>query len=135
MIVRVTIFAVALACVSHHLLAQEASVPSPAAVSTPTGIVDPAAATRAWLDTVPADEKARSDAYFEGGYWLILWNFLLTVAIALFLLITRLSAHIRDFAAKLTKFRAIQVAVYAIGFALITGILSFPLNYYQGFVT
>jgi hypothetical protein len=38
---------------------------------------DPAAATRAWLATVPAEKRVRSDAYFEGGYWLILWNFLL----------------------------------------------------------
>ena len=32
---------------------------------------DPATATRAWLDTVPADKRAKSDAYFEGGYWLL----------------------------------------------------------------
>ena len=44
--------------------------------------LDPAAATRAWLETVPAEKRARSDAYFEGGYWLILWNFLLGAAIS-----------------------------------------------------
>ncbi|MDQ6679091.1 MAG: hypothetical protein M3Z09_17545, partial [Acidobacteriota bacterium] len=33
-------------------------------------------ATRAYLATVSGDKKARSDAYFEGGYWLILWDFL-----------------------------------------------------------
>ena len=30
------------------------------------------AATQAYLDTVPDEQRARSDAYFEGGYWLIL---------------------------------------------------------------
>src|SRR5206468_3505896 len=50
---------------------------------------DPAAATRAWLDTVPADKRAKSDAYFEGGYWLILWNFLLLAATSIFLLASR----------------------------------------------
>src|ERR1051326_8792713 len=118
MIVRVTIFAVALACVSHHLLAQEASVPSPAAVSTPTGIVDQAAATRAWLDTVPADEKARSDAYFEGGYWLILWNFLLSVAISILFLGSRISAQLRDSSERLTKRRWLQPAIYAVPYIL-----------------
>src|SRR3974377_1721128 len=44
------------------------------------------AATDAYLALMPASAKARSDAYFEGGYWLILWDFLLGAAIALFLL-------------------------------------------------
>src|SRR5690349_16462992 len=118
MIVRVTIFIVALACSLNSLCAQETPTPSPRTLTIPTGIIDPAAATRAWLDTIPPDEKARSDAYFEGGYWLILWNFLLTAAIALLLLTTRLSARIRDLAARLTRFRPIQAGLYAIGFAL-----------------
>jgi STE24 endopeptidase len=134
MIVRLTIFIVALACSSNSLTAQETPSPARGPVAIPTGITDPAAATRAWLDTIPPDEKARSDAYFEGGYWLILWNFLLTAAIALLLLSTRLSARIRDLAATLTRFRPIQAGIYAIGFALITAILNFPLNFYESFV-
>jgi STE24 endopeptidase len=39
---------------------------------------DPVRATNAYLAAVPADKKARSDAYFEGGYWLQLWDFLYT---------------------------------------------------------
>src|SRR6478736_8277196 len=134
MIVRITIFIVALACSSNSLSAQETPSLSSGPVAIPTGITEPAAATRAWLDTIRPDEKARSDAYFEGGYWLILWNFLLIAAIALLLLTTRLSARIRDVAATLTRFRPIQAGIYAIGFALITGILNFPLNFYEGFV-
>jgi len=30
--------------------------------------IDPAAATQAWLATVPQDKREKSDAYFEGGY-------------------------------------------------------------------
>jgi len=134
MSVRVFIFVAVLACFSNTLSAQETASPSPATVPIPTGIADPGAATRAWLDTVPPEEKARSDTYFEGGYWLILWNFLVTAAIALLLLITRLSARIRDAAARLTRFRLIQAAIYGIGFAIIAGILSFPLNFYERFV-
>ena len=134
MSVRLFIFVVALACFSNTLSAQETPSLSPGPVAIPTGLTDPAAATRAWLDTIPLDEKARSDAYFEGGYWLILWNFLVTAAIALLLLTTRLSARIRDVATRLTRFRPIQAGIYAIGFALITGILIFPLNFYESFV-
>src|SRR3989442_13909331 len=47
---------------------------------------DPVVATNAYLATVPADKRARSDAYFEGGYWLILWNFLASAAVYMVLL-------------------------------------------------
>ena len=59
--------------------------------------VNPVAATQAWLDSVPQDQRERSDAYFEGGYWLILWNFLFTAAISILLLTSRLSSRLRDF--------------------------------------
>jgi STE24 endopeptidase len=115
--------------------AQETS-PSPS-ISAPAPSIapdaDPATATRAWLDTVPADKRAKSDAYFEGGYWLILWNVLLDVAISLLLLGTRLSARMRDFAERTTRFKALQIALYAIPYVLISFALSFPLTVYQRF--
>jgi STE24 endopeptidase len=94
---------------------------------------DPTEATKAWLNTVPADKRAKSDAYFEGGHWLLLWNFLLGAAIAIFLLASRLSARLRDFAERMTEFKALQVAVYAVGYVLIAAVLSFPLTVYQLF--
>jgi STE24 endopeptidase len=42
----------------------------------PSPHFDATAATNAYLAQIPADKTARSDAYFEGGYWLILWDFL-----------------------------------------------------------
>src|SRR5438128_9978127 len=92
---------------------------------------DPVEATKAWLNTVPADKRAKSDAYFEGGYWLLLWNFLLGAAISTFLLASRLSARLRDFAERMTEFKALQVAVYAVGYVLIAAALSFPLTAYE----
>jgi STE24 endopeptidase len=94
---------------------------------------DPATATRAWLDTVPADKREKSDAYFEGGYWLILWNWLLSVAISLLLLATRISARIRDFAERITRFKFLQVTLYAIPILLLIYILGFPLHVYENF--
>ena len=64
---------------------------------------DPSAATRAWLDTVPPNERARSDAYFEGGYWLLLWDFLVTAIVMWLLLRFRWSARMRDLAKRLTN--------------------------------
>ena len=90
--------------------------------------IDPAAATQAWLATVPQEKREKSDAYFEGGYWLILWNFLVAAGISIFLLASRISARLRDFAERTTRFKPFQVTLYAIPFLLLTYVLSFPLN-------
>ena len=37
-----------------------------------TGGFDVEAATQAYLDMVQGATRSRSDAYFEGGYWLLL---------------------------------------------------------------
>ena len=129
------LFAAVLACASTAP-AQDSS-PSPApTLNVPTeavNVVDPAAATRSWLASVPADKRAKSDAYFEGGYWLILWDFLLSAAISIFLLQSRISARLRDFAERTTRFKTMQVVSYAIPFILLTVVLSFPLAVYEGF--
>jgi STE24 endopeptidase len=124
-----------LAFTAAPVFAQEAS-PSPTSYPTPSIApgTDPATATRAWLDTVPPDRRAKSDAYFEGGYWLILWDFLVSVAISIFLLASRISARLRDFAERTTRFRALQVVLYAIPTLLLIFLLNFPLHYYENFV-
>ena len=95
--------------------------------------LDPAAATRTWLETVPAEKRAWSDAYFEGGYWLTLWNFLLGAAISLLLLGSGLSARLREFTARTTRFKTLQVALYAVPYAVIVAVLSFPLGVYSDY--
>src|SRR5204863_1831794 len=94
---------------------------------------DPAAATLAWLDSVPRNQREKSDAYFEGGYWLILWNFLLAAAISVFLLASRFSARLRDFSERVTKVKNFQIVCYAIPYLLFVYALSFPLNLYENF--
>ncbi len=123
-----------LAAGPSSLLAQETS-PSPTVAAAPSIApgTDPATATRAWLDTVPADKRAKSDAYFEGGYWLILWNFLLAAAISIFLLASRISARLRDFAERTTRFKFLQVILYAIPLLLLLFVLGFPLDVYEHF--
>jgi STE24 endopeptidase len=94
---------------------------------------DPATATQQWLDSVPRNQREKSNAYFEGGYWLILWNFLLTAAISVFLLASRFSARLRDFSERVTKIKNFQIACYAIPYLLFVYALSFPLNLYENF--
>ncbi len=94
---------------------------------------DPVAATDAWLATVPADKRARSDAYFEGGYWLQLWNFLLGAAVALLLLAGRWSARMRDLAERITRRKPLQTLLYFAQYFVVTSVLTFPLTVYQDF--
>jgi len=134
MLFRVIPFALFCVIFLRPVEAQQISAsPSSSTMVEPAKPFDPAEATNAWLNTVPADKRAKSDAYFEGGYWLLLWNFLLGVAIAIFLLASRLSARLRDFAERMTEFKALQVAVYAVGYVLVAAVLSFPLTVYQLF--
>jgi STE24 endopeptidase len=95
---------------------------------------DVSAATNAYLASVPADKKARSDAYFEGGYWLILWDFLVSAAIYLLLLATGWSARMRDLAERVTRFTPLRTAVYWVQFLVVTTVLAFPLTVYEGYV-
>ena len=120
---------------SNGVHAQQASTPPPAARISAENLssFDPATATQEWLDTVPSDQRAKSDAYFEGGYWLILWNFLLAVAISIFLLASRTSAVLRDFAERRSRLKAIQVSIYVIPYLLLVYLLTFPLNFYENF--
>src|ERR1700737_1990063 len=77
----------------------------PEAQATPH--FDAAVATNAYLAQIPADKTARSDAYFEGGYWMILWDFLYGVAVALLLLNLRWSARVRDLEERAPGFKPV----------------------------
>ncbi len=94
---------------------------------------DATAATNAYLAKIPADKTARSDAYFEGGYWLILWDFLYGVVVALLLLNLRWSARMRDLADRVTRFKPIHTFVYWLQYLVLTMILTFPLTVYEGY--
>lgn len=97
------------------------------------GTFDIDAATEEYLSRLSPEEKARSDAYFEGGYWLQLWGFLYTLGVAWFLLGTGLSARMRDLAERVTKRRPLQTGVYAVLYVLLTAVLFLPLTVYEGF--
>ena len=94
---------------------------------------DPVAATNAYLAQIPASAKARSDAYFEGGYWMILWDFLYGAAVLLLLLYLRWSAAMRNLAERVTRFNSLQTFVYWLEYLVLTSILVFPLTVYEGY--
>lgn len=111
----------------------ESAIPEAARIR-PGVRFDPAAATAAYVATIPANDRARSDAYFEGGYWIQLWDFLLTVGVMLLLLGTGWSRRLRDWAERRCRWRWLQPFVYYCGFALSTAVLTFPFAAYTGFI-
>jgi STE24 endopeptidase len=92
------------------------------------------AATQAYMDRLPPDVVARSNGYFEGSYWLQLWNFLLGLAISLVLLGGRRSARVRDWAQRVGRKAFVRDAIYGGFFSVAGWLLSLPLTIYQGYV-
>src|SRR6266568_3259446 len=90
-------------------------------------------ATNAYLAEMPAESRAKSDAYFEGGYWLLLWDFLYVVAVSLILLELRWSAKMRDWSERITRFKPVHTFVYWVQYLVLTTILFFPITVYEGF--
>ena len=91
-------------------------------------------AVDAYLASVPAAQRARSDAYFEGGYWLLLWDFLSIVLVMWILLRFRWSVRMRDLAERATRFKPLQTALYGVQFGLVVWVTTFPLTVYEGYV-
>lgn len=95
---------------------------------------DPLAATNAYLATLPPADRARSDAYFEGGYWIGLWSFLIGGAILLLLLRTGWSRMMRDRAERITRVRPLQTFLYWIQFSVALYLLSYPWSLYVAYI-
>ena len=134
------LLALAFAAVAAVSVAAEVTEPTPRGqvvipeAARPGADFDIERATRAYLDTVPAADRARSDAYFEGGYWLQLWGFLYGIAVAAWLLFGRVSARLRDMSERISKRPVLQTFIYAVSYILIVALVTLPLSFYQEFL-
>lgn len=104
-----------------------------AAVSSAAQAFDVEAATRAYTDTLQGAARAKSDAYFEGGYWLLLWGMVITVLSSWLMLRQGWSAKWRDWAERRTKRRWLQPALYALPYVLIGSLIVLPWSIYVGY--
>ncbi len=94
---------------------------------------DPKAATETYLATVAGEARAKSNAYFEGGYWLILWDALYAIVVAAILLFTRVAAGLRNITERMLRWRWLQTLAFAALFIALTAVLTFPLTIYENF--
>ncbi len=90
-------------------------------------------ATRAYLDLLTPEQRQRSDAYFEGGYWISLWDVLYGLAIAALLLFGRVASWLRDHT-RWTRFPALNAGFFGVGYVILAAVLTLPLTIYTGFV-
>jgi STE24 endopeptidase len=103
----------------------------PGAEASPS--FDAQRATDAYLALIPPEQRARSDAYFEGGNWLQLWGALFSILTLGLLLALGWSARMRDIARRATTLPPLQTMIYWVQFVLYVTVVSFPLTVYSGF--
>lgn len=93
---------------------------------------DPIAATASYMARLSPAAKARSDAYFEGGYWLQLFNFIATLSACVLLMAARMMQRIGH-ALEKTPLRPVRGVMVPMAFILLLTLLTAPLAVYQGF--
>jgi STE24 endopeptidase len=93
---------------------------------------DPAAATAAYLATMPAAAQAKATAYTHGGHWLLLWGWLVSVAAAW--LIVRSGAIPRAEAAMERRHPRLVLTSMVAGviYTVMDFVLELPWNAYAG---
>ncbi len=93
------------------------------------------AATRAYLATFNGAARAKSDAYFEGGYWLLLWNAVVGVGIAWALLRYGVVARLSAWSQARTGGRMfLATALWAAVFFLLSALIELPWTLYTDYV-
>jgi len=89
-------------------------------------------ASQRYFDMLTPEQKARSDAYFEGGYWIMLGGFLMQLAIAWIFLSLGLSAWINRIASKAKRIN-IRNLIYILFYLFFAFLMAFPFSVYTGF--
>ncbi len=94
---------------------------------------DPDSATRAYLATLQGAARARSDAYFEGGYWLGLWGAAVALLSYWIMLRTGWSAKWSAWASRVSKWTWPRPALYSVPFALVGTLITLPWVLYTDY--
>lgn len=97
-----------------------------------TQVFNADSATQHYLSTLSGDARAQSDSYFEGGYWLQLWNLLYGFVVAFIFLRLGLSKQLKRIA-EMVKNQNIQNLIFIALYFLMSWALTFPLNIYEDY--
>ena len=101
-------------------------------VAAPGALFNVEAATQAYLNTLTPAQKAKSDAYFVGGYWLELWGVIYALGVAAVFLSAGLSRYLKALVGRLPR-AWLRTLAYVMLYLLLTWALSFPLSVYTDY--
>ena len=90
-------------------------------------------AVNSYIDVLSDEEQEKSDSYFEGGYWLILWGFLVDVVIAWIFLSLGLSRWMKNVCMKVKRVN-LQNLIFVGLYMVFSFILAFPYSLYVNFI-
>jgi STE24 endopeptidase len=128
----------ALTAIAGPAFAQTAAEHAPAAAAATHAATalpfDPDVATREWLNTMDPAARARSDSYFEGGYWIQFVGPIIGFIVAFLFLQLGFAKNIRAWLEKTVKVYFFVALGFAIIYSLIGGLISIPWDYWVGFV-
>jgi STE24 endopeptidase len=126
-------------------MAPAAPATSPTARDLPPGLQIPDAArpgpsfdvdraTDAYLNLLSAEQRATSNAYFEGNYWLQLFSLVYGLGVAALLLWGGISRRLRDLARNVSGRPWLYTWVYAVLFVGALFVLNLPWSIYADYV-
>ncbi len=102
-------------------------------VSSATEKFDPIAATNAYINSISTKDKAMSDQYFEGGYWLILWSMVVDIIVAIVFLFYGLSKWMKKISLRVKNVN-LQNLIYIMFYLVFSFLLAFPYSFYKDFI-
>lgn len=92
---------------------------------------DPVAATQVYMDRLKGEAREKSDGYFEGGNWLLLWNLLYGLAVAWLFLAKGISVRLRNFVERKVSGKNIQALLYGFGYTAFFTAVTLPIVFYE----
>ncbi len=133
------LLSIILLCSAIDALAAPIAADFPPGLQVPAGAqpgpqFDADKATSAYLALLSPEQRTRSDAYFEGGYWLQLWGFLYGLAVAAIFMLTGLSRRIRDLAQRVSPRPWLYTLIYSVLWVVAMFALALPLGVYTDFI-
>lgn len=92
-------------------------------------MIDPVAATAAYIDALGPAALARAAAYTTGNHWLLLWGLLVTAAVTWIIVRARILGRLDVRLAR--RGRALRTGIIAVAFFLLSGLMTLPWSLYE----